>query len=199
MFLSRLLSCGFVCEPPEDVSTDEIEAISLQQLYDIRIQSNQEKSQRIYRHSILLPHITKKNSTAYDKSMSRVLTNDPFFGKIIQKSSGGQLFFPSPNLYEFECDANGTNTVCYFGKGDLTNTMKTSSFMYETPQELVVSIDRENRIANVSGNNYMYIAKKLLYADYDVDVAEYNKVMCKENFKQVCNNIFYFIIMKLSI
>ncbi|PZC75174.1 hypothetical protein B5X24_HaOG206589 [Helicoverpa armigera] len=115
-----VLSCGFVCDLPEDLSIEETNALIHTNSYDIHLQSTIDSQRLVYRHTVMA-QLAQTMIPKKDQSTSRILTNDPFFNTTISKVSDHTIFFPAPKLYQIECSQDASNETCLFGKDDIFN------------------------------------------------------------------------------
>lgn len=116
----RVLSCGFVCELPRGVASQEIDTIVHANSYDVHFKSQSESQRLVYRNTIS-PLLKHREKPMKDHSTSRVLTNDPFFNSTPSKVGDKNIFFPVPQLYEIDCSYTETNATCIFDKKDFIN------------------------------------------------------------------------------
>lgn len=117
-FCDRVLSCGFVCELPEDLSTEDIDEIVYSAAYDVHIQSHLDSQRLLYRHTVT-SQLPRSNTQMKDQSTSRIMTNDPYFNTSVSRVSENEIFFPTPQLYDMECSQNFANVTCLFGNNDI--------------------------------------------------------------------------------
>lgn len=119
VFLScyRILSCGFLCELPDDVTSEEAESIVHAHSYDVHLQSRINSQHLVYRHTVS-SLLTQTRGPKKDQSTSRIMTNDPYFNTTVSKISDNEIFFPAPQLYQIECSQDLSNASCAFGRND---------------------------------------------------------------------------------
>lgn len=187
-----LKSCGFVCGLPDDISEEEVDYLTKQQFYDVLVGTQKDIPKLIYRHSTSILEFTTSVISKSEKSTLRVLTNDPYFDKRIRKMSDSQLFFPSPNLYQLQCDTNTLNTVCNFEKSDLeyidNNISNETRFDYTEPSKLRLSIKRfENVKENVTKSDEKINEKYWIQSLYSL--RKENDVVCNSKFDKQENNV----------
>ncbi|KAG7310568.1 hypothetical protein JYU34_003359 [Plutella xylostella] len=116
-----ILTCGFICELPDNLTPDEAAAIARSQSYDVRIQAEEARQRLVYRHSVAHP-APRPARPARDQSTSRIMTNDPYVNISISRLSDRELFFPAPRLYQMECSGSAGNVTCSFGSDDILDT-----------------------------------------------------------------------------
>lgn len=144
----RMLSCGFTCEVPEEITSEEFNVITQMKFYDIHVKSNDDVQRFIYRHSISSPQIQ-----VHKRDRSKVLINDPFFDKMIRKVTDRQLFFPAPNLYMFECDTNSSDITCHFGKHAkflLDDSLNSTNELHTDVKRFLFTVERNKQLDNNS-------------------------------------------------
>ncbi|GBP83974.1 hypothetical protein EVAR_46604_1 [Eumeta japonica] len=112
-----ILSCGFVCELPQNTSLELANRIPYLQSYDIHIRTGM-TAHFDYRHTVTSrrPPVTAPKA---DQSSSRLLKNDPYFNISISRVSETTMYFPAPNVYQMDCSLDSNNGTCVFGKGDI--------------------------------------------------------------------------------
>ncbi|XP_026758900.2 uncharacterized protein LOC113518264 [Galleria mellonella] len=117
-----LLSCGFVCDLPDDITLEEIDSIVHTHSYDVQLQSPAGSQRLVYRHTVtsMLPH---KMTPKKDQSTTRILTNDPYVNTTVSKVSDDQIFFPAPKLFLMECLHDTTNATCSLGSDSIFEEM----------------------------------------------------------------------------
>ncbi|CAB3240850.1 unnamed protein product [Arctia plantaginis] len=115
-----IASCGFLCNLPEGLSTEDTDAFLQTNSYDIHLQSRVDNQRLVYRHTVMST-FAQKVAPKIDQSTSRLMTNDAYFNARISKVSDRKLFFPAPRLYQLECTHDASNGSCIFGKNDIFN------------------------------------------------------------------------------
>ncbi|KOB73564.1 putative transporter [Operophtera brumata] len=113
-----VLSCGFVCELPEDISTEDVNDIVYSHAYDVHLQSRSDSQRLLYRHTVT-SQLPRSNAPMKDQSTSRIMTNDPNFNTSVSRVSENEIFFPTPQLYDMECSQDFVNATCLFGNNDI--------------------------------------------------------------------------------
>ncbi|KAL0901417.1 hypothetical protein ABMA27_006683 [Loxostege sticticalis] len=147
-----IASCGFLCELPTDISTEDIDEILHTHSYDLHIQSMDDAQRLVYRHSVssfmALTMAPKK-----DQSTSRILTNNDYFNTTVAKISDREIFFPAPQLYQMECARNSTDAFCFFGNNkmfdEMTDKIVDEQFQLRIKQDDVNAI---NVVGLLTGN-----------------------------------------------
>ncbi|XP_041974938.1 uncharacterized protein LOC121730128 [Aricia agestis] len=106
-----VLSCGFVCDLPLGLSQEDTVH---KNSYDVHLESL--NSQRIvFRNTVSAP-LTLKEKPLKEHSKSEVIESDPFFNSTASRVSDGQVFFPTPHLFDIFCTHDDNNATCTFGK-----------------------------------------------------------------------------------
>lgn len=115
-----ILSCGFVCELPHQVSKEDVDSIIHAHSYDVHLKSSSESQRLVYRNTIstFLDH---RDKPMKEHSTSRVLTNDPYFNSTTSIIGDNKIFFPTPQLYGLSCSYTEKNATCLFDKIDFVD------------------------------------------------------------------------------
>ncbi|XP_047023812.1 uncharacterized protein LOC124632877 [Helicoverpa zea] len=175
-----VLSCGFVCDLPEDLSIEETNALIHTNSYDIHLQSTIDSQRLVYRHTVMA-QLAQTMIPKKDQSTSRILTNDPFFNTTISKVSDHTIFFPAPKLYQIECSQDASNETCLFGKDDIFN--ETEDHLDEAVLRMRISHDVQTAPLDI--RNYWV---KAVSSEYnftkDEDYDGIDSVTCSDNFGQ---------------
>ncbi|KAL4712762.1 hypothetical protein ACJJTC_008059 [Scirpophaga incertulas] len=108
------VSCGFICDLPNDLSVEERNAIVNTHSYEIQLQSPIEGRRLVYRHTVSTFH-SLTTAPQKDHSTTRIMTNDPYFNTTIQKMADDKIYFPAPHLYYMDCTHNSTDATCVLG------------------------------------------------------------------------------------
>ncbi|XP_075974013.1 uncharacterized protein LOC142975165 [Anticarsia gemmatalis] len=175
-----VVSCGFVCNLPEDLSFDETNAFIHTNSYDIHLQSHIDTQRLVYRHTVMST-IAQTMAPKKDQSTSRILPNDPYFNISISKVSDREVFFPALRLYQMECSHDATNSSCQFGKDDIFN--KTEDEIDEASMRMRISHDAQ--IAPLDIRSYWVKAvSNGNIAKFDEDYDGVDGVTCADNIGQ---------------
>lgn len=190
-YFHSLLSCGFVCELPHQISTEEIDSIIHAHSYDVHLKSSTASERLVYRNTIsaLLDHREKPMK---EHSTSRILTNDPYFNSTTSRIGENKMFFPTPQLYELSCSYIGKNATCVFDKSDFVDDsieeVKESTFRIRVSHDAAQKNSVEVRsywVNAISVNN-------TTEANDDYDGVD--SITCIDNLAQVFLIVTYLII-----
>ncbi|XP_022822081.1 uncharacterized protein LOC111353335 [Spodoptera litura] len=175
-----VLSCGFVCDLPKDITTDETNALIHTNSYDIHLQSTIDSQRLVYRHTVMA-QLAQTMIPKKDQSTSRILTNDPFFNTTISKVSDHTIFFPAPKLYQIECSHESTNETCLFGKDDIFN--ETEDHLDEAILRMRISHDVQTAPHDIR-NYWVRAVSTDNNFTKDDDYDGIDGVSCSDNFGQ---------------
>ncbi|KAM3967792.1 uncharacterized protein ACR2FA_011329 [Aphomia sociella] len=170
-----VLSCGFVCDVPEDMTLEETDAMVHTHSYDIQLQSQTEAQRLVYRHTVtsMLPNTRTPKK---DQSTARIMTNDPYINTTVSKISDDQIFFPTPQLYFMECLHDIINTTCSLGSDNIFK--ETVEMQKQINYYVRISHDAQKASADVREYSVRAISASNK-TEIDDDVAG---VTCKDNF-----------------
>ncbi|CAH0727396.1 unnamed protein product, partial [Brenthis ino] len=176
-----LLSCGFICELPHQVSTEEIDSIIHAHSYDVHLKSPTASQRLVYRNTIsaLLDHREKPMK---EHSTSRILNNDPYFNSTTSRIGENKIFFPTPQLYELSCSYIGKNATCVFDKSDFVD----DSIEEVTEALFRIRVSHDAQKNSVEVRNYWVNAisvNNTTGADDDYDGVD--SITCIDNLAQV--------------
>lgn len=173
----RVLSCGFVCELPEEATTQDIEDIVHTHSYDVHLRSSTNTQRLLYRHTVT-SHIAHAPQPMKDQSTSRILTNDPYFNTSVSKVSDREIFFPTPQLYDIGCSLDSTNATCSFGESDVFAEQSGSK---RTMFRARISHDAQKAPMDV--RNYWVNALAMTnFTKFDEDYDGIDLTTCRDNF-----------------
>ncbi|CAH0592561.1 unnamed protein product [Chrysodeixis includens] len=175
-----VLSCGFVCNLPDDMSSDEINGIIHTNSYDIHLQSNIDSQRLVYRHTVMA-QLAQSLAPKKDQSTSRILTNDPFFNTTISKVSDKAIFFPAPKLYQIECSRDTSNGTCIFGKDDIFN--ETEDLLDEAILRMRISHDVQTAPLDIRSYWIKAVSTENT-TKFDDDYDGVDSISCSDNFGQ---------------
>lgn len=192
LFGCRVLSCGFVCEMPDAMTTEDAEEIIHGHSYDIHLESPIESQRLIYRHTVssLFP---RNMAPKKDQSTSRIMTNDPYFNTTVSIISDRKIFFPAPHLYKIDCSYDSNNASCLFGNGDVIN--QAEEFNEDAILRLRISHDAQKAPIDVRSYWVRSISSSNLTKLGD-DFDGIDSVSCQDSFLEVR---FVFIIVTNSV
>ncbi|CAK1540106.1 unnamed protein product [Leptosia nina] len=111
-----ILSCGFLCQSPNETTEDELDSLLDSTSYTVNLKSVAQSQLLIYRN--VYQSISRDTSIIKDRKRVRALTNDPFFNSTMTKVSERTVFFPTPQLYSIDCLHEGKNATCSLGNPD---------------------------------------------------------------------------------
>lgn len=181
MFLYRILSCGFVCEIPDEVTSKEIEAMIHTNSYDVRLQSNSHDQRLLYRHTVS-PLPMKSKVLMKDQSTSRIMTDDPFFNSTVSRLSDNELFFPAPTLYQMQCTQTENNATCLFGRKNFLNDLEADN-EENTNTEYRMRISHDVQKSSTEVKDYWVNAISIGNGTkYDADYEGVDSTACEDNF-----------------
>lgn len=192
----RVLSCGFVCNLPDDMSSDEINGVIHTNSYDIHLQSNIDSQRLVYRHTVMA-QLAQSLAPKKDQSTSRILTNDPFFNTTISKVSDHAIFFPAPKLYQIECSRDTNNGTCIFGKDDIFN--ETEDLLDESILRMRISHDVQTAPLDIRSYWIKAVSTKNT-TKFDEDYDGVDSISCSDNFvsRNVINLMTHFIRYRVA-
>lgn len=177
-----MLSCGFVCELPHGVSSEEMEAIVHADSYDVHLKSQAESQRLVYRNTVS-SLLAQKERPIKDHSTSRIMINDPYFNSTATKVADNRVFFPSPQLYRIDCSHERNNATCLFGKKDYFN---------DTIEEIKETTSFRIRITHDAQKNDEEVRNYWVNAittsndtELGEDYAGVDATVCKNNFNEV--------------
>ncbi|XP_045778089.1 uncharacterized protein LOC123875991 [Maniola jurtina] len=176
-----VLSCGFVCELPHGISSEEIEAIVHANSYDVHLKSQTESQRLVYRNTVS-SLLARKERPITDQSTSRIMINDPYFNSTATKAAGNRIFFPSPQLYQIDCYHEGNNATCLFGKKNYIND-SIEEIKEMKMFRIRITHDAQKNAAEV--RNYWVNAISLSNdTKLDEDYEGIDSTVCKNNFDE---------------
>lgn len=181
VIVSRILSCGFVCEMPDDMTTEDAEDIIHSHSYEIHLESPIESQRLVYRHTVssLFP---RNMAPKKDQSTSRIMTNDPYFNTTVSKISDREIFFPAPHLYKIDCSYDSSNASCFFGRDDVLT--QSEEINEETIFQVRISHDAQKALVDVRSYWVRAIsAGNLTKLDDDFDGVD--SISCQDSFLEV--------------
>ncbi|XP_013135278.1 PREDICTED: uncharacterized protein LOC106100797 [Papilio polytes] len=176
-----ILSCGFVCEIPDEVTSKEIEAMIHTNSYDVRLQSNSHDQRLLYRHTVS-PLPMKSKILMKDQSTSRIMTDDPFFNSTVSRLSDNELFFPAPTLYQMQCTQTENNATCLFGRKNFLNDLEADN-EENTNTEYRMRISHDVQKSSTEVKDYWVNAISIGNGTkYDADYEGVDSTACEDNF-----------------
>ncbi|XP_045537535.1 uncharacterized protein LOC106717587 [Papilio machaon] len=176
-----VLSCGFVCEIPGEVSSKEIDAMIHTNSYDVRLQSNSHDQRLLYRHTVS-PLPTRSKVLMKDQSTSRIMTDDPFFNSTVSRLSDNELFFPAPTLYQMQCTQNENNATCLFGRRNFLNDLEVDNEQ-NSNTEYRMRISHDVQKSSTEVKDYWVNAISIGNGTkYDADYEGVDSMTCEDNF-----------------
>ncbi|KAI5635584.1 MFS_1 like family domain-containing protein [Phthorimaea operculella] len=173
-----VLSCGFVCELPNDLPPEDAETIVHSHSYDVHLDSPRDSQHLVFRHTVSSA-FTQTMAPKKDQSTSRIMTNDPNFNTTVSRISASEVFFPAPQLYQLECSRKSSNGSCLFGRADFMTHLEERGS--ETSYRVRISHDVTRTLADVDG----YWVRAVAAANtsvYDDDYDGVDSVTCDDNF-----------------
>ncbi|XP_023934060.2 uncharacterized protein LOC112043036 [Bicyclus anynana] len=176
-----VLSCGFVCELPHGVSSEEIESIVHANSYDVHLKSQTESQRLVYRNTVS-SLLARKERPIRDHSNSRIMTNDPYFNSTATRVADDRIFFPSPQLYQIDCSHEGNNATCLFGKSNYFNDSIEESQETST-YRIRITHDAQQNAEEVRAYYVNAISLKN-NTKLDEDYEGIDTTMCKNNFDE---------------
>ncbi|XP_072940582.1 uncharacterized protein [Epargyreus clarus] len=173
-----VLTCGFVCEASQEVSSEEMSVMMRAQSYGVHLQSSTDSQRLVYRHT--LSQFSNTRTHGKDHSTTRIMTNDPHFNTTISKISDHRIFFPTPQLYRIDCLSDENGTTCSFGRkefvGDLDETIRDTSY------HITITNDNQDDPSRVK-NYWVNAITDDNVTTYDENYTDINNMTCEDNFK----------------
>ncbi|XP_032528693.2 uncharacterized protein LOC116778779 [Danaus plexippus] len=178
-----VLSCGFVCELPHGISSEDINSVVRANSYDVNLKSQNESQRLLYRNTVS-SLLSQTGRPVIDHSNSRIMTNDVFFNSTPTNITKDRVFFPTPKLYGIDCTYDENNASCSFGKEDFFKVSETDGIK-ETSYKVRISHDIKEKPIEV--RNYLVNAIILQNATEMEDYGGVDTTTCKDNFAQILN------------
>lgn len=176
-----IVSCGFLCDFPEDMSPKDKEAISNTHSYDVLMQSRIDAQRLIYRHIVSSPLI-ETMAPIKDQSTSRILTNDPYFNTTVSQLSDREVFFPAPRLYKMECTTDDlSNATCLLGDDVIYSETRNVDEMARFHMQ--ISHDSQTTTPTDVRNYWVTAIANRNSTMINEDYNKINSLTCKDNFE----------------